>query len=409
MPTTQSPRLSEALADVLSGLGEADDVALSSVSADELLAALATLDRIRNRVDGLASKLAVGAETSGAVMRAGARNAAIVMGRDTSAVPAKTRADVRRGRWLLDFAEFAVAFADGVLSGAHVDQLRRADRVETHSLLKRDQSDLIKAAETCTFADFEIVVQYWINAADPDGRLVEEQERSNQVTLRRYADGTVGVSGRLDAVLGTKVYNAVVGRSDRIAEQMDTPVSNDVAARYGSAGKRRAHALAQLVEEGHHSGATPAPPLLNVVMSEMVRNDLVAGRVPHLDPFDVDGRLEWLDGTPLHPCHAARLIASADMRRIVLNASSKAIDVSVKARLFPRWMKEVSLVETRGRCVEAGCDAPHHWMHADHRIPHSRGGPTRLDNCDPLCGPGNRAKGDRTPSDPDPPPDKPAA
>ena len=189
MSTTESPSLSEALADVVGGLGKADDVALSSASADELLTALATLDQIRNRVDGFASKLALGAETSGAVMRAGARNAAIVMGRDTSAVPAKTRADVRRGRWLLDFAQFAVAFADGLLSGAHVDELRRCDRVETHGLLKRDQSDLVKAAETCTFADFKIVVQYWINAADPDGRLADEQERANQLNLRRYSNG----------------------------------------------------------------------------------------------------------------------------------------------------------------------------------------------------------------------------
>ena len=108
MPTTESPSLSEALADVLGDLAEVDDVALSSTSADELLAGLVGLDRVRNRVDALASKLALSAETSGAVMRAGARNAAIVMGRDSSAVPAKIRADVRRGRWSVSYTHLTL-------------------------------------------------------------------------------------------------------------------------------------------------------------------------------------------------------------------------------------------------------------------------------------------------------------
>ena len=275
---------SSTLAAVAEAVDRAAGASLSGRSDNALLADLALVQQLRNQLDAMAGDIARAAEL-GPVQRSGSRKADIWVGANTSEQPARVRADLRRSKWLLDFAEFAVAHTDGLLSAAHVDELRKADRAETHLSLLNDQSDLVKAAQTCTFTDFKVVVQYWINAADPDGRLVDEQERSNEVNLRRFSDGTVSLNARLDAVLGTQLYEAIVNRADRIAEQLDTPQSLEMAHRYGNVRKRRAHTLAQLVSDGHHAGSTDAAPLLNIVMSELVRDDLVAGRTPHLDPF----------------------------------------------------------------------------------------------------------------------------
>ena len=57
-------------------------------------------------------------------------------------------------------------------------------------------------------------------------------------------------------------------------------------------------------------------------------------------------------------------------------------------------MKDYGLVRTRGQCTELGCDAPLHWLHADHIRPAAKGDQTRLDNERPYCSAGNHAKSD---------------
>lgn len=111
-----------------------------------------------------------------------------------------------------------------------------------------------------------------------------------------------------------------------------------------------------------------------------------------LDANDIDGRCELIDGTPIHPKYALVLMMQARVRRQVLGAKNVTLDASHETRLFPDWMKYIRLVETRGQCVVAGCDANHTWLHADHRQPRSKQGPTNLANLDPLCSPDNGYK-----------------
>ena len=128
-----------------------------------------------------------------------------------------------------------------------------------------------------------------------------------------------------------------------------------------------------------------------------------------LDPNTLDGRCEFLDGTPLHPRLALALMGPGIFRRHVLAAKSRNLDVSHNARSFPQWMRDAAMVSTRGNCVEDGCDARFHWLHADHKHPKNRGGPTKLSNLDPLCSAANRAKSDRVQPDKPKKPDEPAA
>ena len=113
-----------------------------------------------------------------------------------------------------------------------------------------------------------------------------------------------------------------------------------------------------------------------------------------LDPNSVDGRCELIDGTPIHPKYALVLAMQANVRRQVLGAKNATLEASYETRAFPDCLRYIKLVESRGRCSTAGCDANHTWLHADHRQPRSQQGETSLANLDMLCAADNKHKSD---------------
>jgi hypothetical protein len=159
-----------------------------------------------------------------------------------------------------------------------------------------------------------------------------------------------------------------------------------------------------------------AAPLINIVASSTVAEQTLARLDDDsveigLDFQDPDGRCEFVDGTPVHPAFLLAAFGTAVFRRHVFGARGRPPDVSVNARSFPTWMKNAALIESRGRCSSVGCDAPFHWLEADHKKPHAKGGETSLGNVQSLCRPENQAKSDTwEPSTPrTDKPDEPAA
>ncbi|NNE72574.1 MAG: HNH endonuclease [Acidimicrobiales bacterium] len=57
-------------------------------------------------------------------------------------------------------------------------------------------------------------------------------------------------------------------------------------------------------------------------------------------------------------------------------------------------MRNALLVQARGTCATPGCDAPYHWLQADHIQPATNHGPTSVANGQILCQPDNHAKSD---------------
>jgi hypothetical protein len=376
----------------------------SSASDDELLAALGDINTLRNQIDSLAGQIAVAAEMRGTTMRAGSRNAAIWTGANTNGSPARIRHDARLTRWLLDYAEFSDAYAAGDLSRQHVDALRRAERPTTLLALRNGQAMLVGFARDLSLDDFHKALQYWINAADPDGTIPDAQVKGNSFRLRRRHDGSGTVEGELDPLAMTQLHEAVEREMKRLrAHDEDTGIRRTKA-------QLRVAALAALVERGAaRSDGSTGNPLLKIVLGEKLAEQLL---LADADPdasitpsfVDPDYRCEFIDGTPLHPKFAKALLGVAEFRRIVLGAESRNLDVSVNTRAFPQWMRDAALVETRGRCSEVGCDADFHWLHMDHRKPRAKGGATNYRNLDPLCSESNRQKSDRWTEPPDPGP-----
>jgi hypothetical protein len=379
-------------------VAEASRYGWASASAQEVLDSLAEVNALRNQVDALAGQIAATAETSGAVYRGGARTAGIWAGANTNASPARVRGDVRMTRWLFDYPEFRDAFGAGEISRQHVEALRSAERPVIRRALFDGQEMLVQFARDLSLEEFNKALQYWINAADPDGTIPDEQVKNSHIRLRRRSDGSGSVEAELDPLLMTQVYEAVERETKRLrAHDEETGVRRTNA-------QLRLAAFAALVERGAaRADGSTGNPLIKIVMGERLAEQLLLAAadpdnldVPISPSFtDPDYRCEFIDGTPVHPRLAQALLGVVEFRRMILDADSQALDASVASRAFPQWMRDAALVTTRGRCSEHGCDAHFHWLHMDHRKPRAKGGQTSFRNLDPLCSAANRAKSDR--------------
>lgn len=377
-----------------------------TASPNELVDAVGEIVAVKNRFDQMLTSFVFQMERCGAPASVGLRTVGQVLGAKTAADPRAFRAAGVRGRWLQDFAEFEAAAESGAMGAAHLDLIRRRlDGPRTHFVLRDDQQLFVDAARDCSFADFGKVVDYWLIAVDPDGDEPKDQAARTGLSMRIGRGGRVHLQGDFDALSGQALRTAV----DRVAQQLR--LADEDTGTIRSEANRRAEALVELVIRGAaRADGTHPVPLINIVMSETVAEHLIeqlandgltSGPISEPDRMpvawnDIDGRCELIDGTPIHPHHALKLFGVATFRRHIIGASGRAIDVSVNARTFPAWMRNTLHVQARGRCETPGCDAPHHWIQADHIQPHSRNGKTRLANGQNQCAADNKAKTNTT-------------
>lgn len=404
-PEHPSP-LAEVVGRLNSALDDAQAVPLSCQSPESVVGFAQSLVRVRSRVDAVlgSAVVAVGssAEAAGDSGIARPRRAADAVAAHCGADPKPLAARSRLTQWLDGFTGFGAAHGAGVLTTDHVRVLRQLDNTRTRAALTEAQDTLIEAARTLTWAEFVRVTRYWALAADPDGPEPDDQVASRSCRIGKRADGTVTGRFQLDPVTGDAVVNAIA-TAEQALFRADAEAGSD-----RTASQRKADALAALITGGHTARAKrsghPAPPLVHLVLSQLVAEQLVKGDTPDIDPHDVDRRCELADGTPLHPRHAAQILAAATLRRLVLGAKSEAVDLGRAVRTFPSHLKAALLAAARGRCRVPGCTAPVPWLQADHVQPWHRDGPTALSNGQILCDPHNKAKGDAPPpvAPPDP-------
>ena len=76
-----------------------------------------------------------------------------------------------------------------------------------------------------------------------------------------------------------------------------------------------------------------------------------------------------------------------------MTAESETTDLGTDVRAFTKKQRNVLLVQQRGQC-NLGTQTPFRWLEADHIRPHSKGGPTTLDNGQMINSAENKAKRD---------------
>ncbi len=352
----------------------------------------ARLDSVRARV--LADATSAAKESPSALRDLGFRTPQQAVAAETGASAPEIRVVARTGTWLADFPVFAHGFAGGVLSLRHVRELKRLDKPRTHDDLLLDQDQLVAAARDHDFVEFTRRVATWAISHDPDAEDIKEHVEATSCSMAKHTDGSITGRFRLDPLSAAAVGSAVENEVQRLFNQQsadDGPVE--------TADRRRGQALVGLIVGGAEApGSATTTPLVNLVLGQGLAENLLerlsdASVEPvGIDREDPNLRCELIDGTPLHPNLAMIAMAAARFRRIVIDARSRPIDVSYTARGFPPDIKQILFVLARGRCGTRGCDAPYHWLQADHVHPFSKGGPTSLANGQVLCGPDNKWK-----------------
>ena len=368
---------------------------VASMCRDELRHRAVSLQTFRQGLDALLAVTMAEADVAGVPVDSGQRTMAQVMGSHTRAKPDTVRADLRVGRFLRELPLLENAVLGGRVSRDHVLKLQSGDNIRVHYAMIRDQYLFIEWARDFEWDEFKQLFAEWLRVNDQDGPEPEDHDVDNKLTMRTHADGRVSGSFSLDPVTG-EILKQNLGNEESALFNEDNECGFP-----RTVPQRRAQALANLVQRGAGRNETSAKPLIHVVMSlkvlmhaigQLDKDPVDQDFLAVLDPNGVDGRCELIDGTPIHPKYALVLAMQANLRRQVLGAKNVTLDASYETRAFPDWMRYIKLVETRGKCSTAGCDAHHTWLHADHRQPKAENGETCLANLDMLCGPDNKHK-----------------
>ncbi len=326
----------------------------------------------------------------------GARNAATWLATRCRLPMAVARRQVRRARHLRHLTECARAWAEGAITGAHLDVLGALRRPRTEEALARDESLLVDQARTLRFEAFVKAAAYWEQLADPDGTddAAEARRARRDVHLSASFGGMWFGKMTLDPISGA----IVSGELERLEHELfeadwaeartaldREPTAADLSR---TPGQRRADALVEMASRSRSStggeGRRPAP-----LFSVLVGYETLHGRICQL-----------AQGTAIVPGSLLPWLEEADIERAVFTPENR-VEVSATARFFTGATRRA--IELRDRaCTHPFCDVTAPACQADHIIPYSAGGPTTQENGRLRCGFHNRLRNRQPPPDADP-------
>jgi hypothetical protein len=300
------------------------------------------------------------------------------------------RRRVRLARAQRDLPCAAEAWQRGQLDSAHVVALAAARTERTVQLFTRDEAALVADAVCLRFDQFQRVLTYWLQHADPDG--VEgdaaRQRDDRRLDLSQTFAGMWVGDFVLDSIKGAIVSNALrrierelfdTDWADAKARLQREPLAGELAR---TAKQRRADALVELARRAMTAppgGRRPEP-----LFSVLVDYETFAGRI-----------CELADGTVVTPGTLTDWLGQAWIERIVFDGPSRVIDVGVQRRIFTGATRRAVVIRDR-ECFHDTCDVPAEHSQIDHIQPWAVGGPTTQANGRPACGFHNRDRHRRT-------------
>jgi hypothetical protein len=260
------------------------------------------------------------------------------------------------------------AFARGDLGYQHVAAIARtADNVGA-AAVRKEEGQLLKAAETLDPGQFTGVVKSFEHRVDAAVALAE----ANRAHARRYlhlsesSNGLVHLEGLLDSEGGATLKTA-------LNALMPPPRQDDDR----SAGQRRADALVDLARaalDGRTLGT-------------------VGGQRPHLV---ITTSIDTLAGVPGAPAAQLEGMGPIPMETAQRHACDATVSyVPGQAELAGETSHEHRQISASTRralvardrdCVFPGCDRPASWCDGHHLVWWTRGGKTQLPNLALVCG-----------------------
>ncbi len=387
---------------------DAAALSLTCLGVDQLNTWLIAIVRLVSQAQGLQVSAMQEAEAAGLAPRFGSRILTTHLAKTTNGNAKVIGSDRTLAVWLRDFPVIHQGLVDGLLTRSHLLAIKEIDCPKIRSVLVRDQALFVDAAKNFVWPDWKGVVAYWLNAANPDGTLTDPTDPAYGMTVRTKTNGDVSVTILMDPVTG----EAFLTMHEAEVEKLSCTEREDPNCVPVSLRSKNLMAFMKILIRGWRraDGSEPVP-LVNIVMSETVAEDLLARTFGHespdgespldLDPFelpinwaDIEGRCETIRGTPIHPRHALGILLGGKLRRTVMNAESQVTDLGEDVRFFSKAQRNALLVQSRGQCVD-GSQTPFGWLQADHICPHSTGGPTNLANGAMRGRRENQAKGNQ--------------
>jgi hypothetical protein len=247
------------------------------------------------------------------------------------------------------------AVSQGEIGLAHVTVMART----AEALKDRfDERQLIEYAREHTPGKFHFYCQHARHAADPDGYASDEadQVQNRRLSVSNWIDGTMVLSGVLDAFGGAALRAALEPLAQRSGE-------HDRRER----GQRLADALVEL--------ATGGPERAAIQVTSSVETLLGLAGAPAADAeFSL----------PISSKIIERLACDSSITRVLLDSESAVIDVGRAKRVVSGPARR-ALNARDGCCRWPGCDRPPSLSAAHHVVHWVHGGTTDLDNLILLC------------------------
>jgi hypothetical protein len=281
---------------------------------------------------------------------------------------------VQAGRALEHLPAVSAAFAEGAVTAAQVGliaQVARPEQLAEAAAQEVDLGAVDRALATVATGQahdrLAAVVRHYREALDPDGAEPDPTE-GRRLSFAKHSDGTLGISGQLDAVGGEKLQAALEAIVQAARPRGDTRTRS----------QQQADALVQLADNALASGDLP---ICRTVKPHVV---LTIGAADLADIAPNPGAATTGFGDVLSAARARWLACDATIIRILLDPDGLPLNVGREKRVVPPHLRRV--VEQRDRhCVFAGCGAPTHWCDVHHLVEWIFGGETSLDNSALLC------------------------
>ena len=362
-------------------------------------ASIETLHRALSRFEAFVTEATSAFEASEEWAADGAKTAAAWIATRCRLPRAVARRRVRLGRTLRHLPVCAEAWREGQIGTEHARAVASARRHRTEASMARDEPMLVAQACELGFEDFERVLEYWKQLADPEGADDADEARraKRNVYLESSYSGLWLGQMTLDPVSGS-IVSAELNRLERqlfdadcaeAAERLGRRPRIDELAR--TSGQRRADALVEMATRSASApadGIRPAP-----LFSVFVGYETIKGRICELE-----------NGTVVSPSALLPWMESAYFERAIFSLGGR-VDVSVRARLFSGGTRRA--IELRDRiCTHPYCYEPAESCQGDHIQPYAEGGATTQENGRLLCGFHNRLRNQRDDRRERPPPSR---
>ena len=348
-------------------------------------ASMVVLHQMQARLDSFVTEATAAFEVGEEWAAEGAKTAASWIATSCRVARPAAKRRVRLGRTLRHLPLVTQAWRHGTIGTDQALAIARARSHRTEASMARDEAVLVDQAQELGFEDFDRVLDYWCQLADPDGAEATDMERkaSRDVFLEPSFSGMFLGQMTLDPINGA----IVAGELNRLEHDLFEADCAEAKERLGrtaridelarTSGQRRADALVEMATRSRTApaeGIRPAP-----LFSVFVGYETIHGRICQLE-----------NGTVLHPSALDPWMDSAYFERAIFRLGNR-VDVSVRSRLFSGGTRRA--IELRDRiCTHPYCYEPAENCQGDHIEPWASGGLTTQENGRLLCGFHNRLR-----------------